>query len=66
MLMYVILYVMKGLIKMNCPRCNSNHVIKQGFARGKQQYLCKDCKRYFYDIKYTNDNPECLFVVVYL
>lgn len=58
---YAIIDTMKGLTKMNCPRCNSNHVIKQGFARGKQQYLCKDCKRYFYDIKYTNDNPKCPF-----
>ena len=30
-----------------CPKCNSNKVIKNGFARGHQRYKCKDCSYQF-------------------
>lgn len=30
-----------------CPRCTSSKCIKRGFNRGKQQYCCKDCNRFF-------------------
>ena len=31
-----------------CPRCNGQHIIKQGFLpSGKRRYLCKDCKKGF-------------------
>lgn len=32
---------------MICKYCNSTNVVKNGKARGKQQYLCKDCKHQF-------------------
>ena len=32
---------------MNCPRCSSNKIIKNGRSRGKQRYRCKDCNRHF-------------------
>ncbi|MCP2729943.1 IS1/IS1595 family N-terminal zinc-binding domain-containing protein [Limnofasciculus baicalensis] len=34
---------------MKCPRCESTQLRKNGFTRGKQQYFCKICGRYFID-----------------
>ena len=28
---------------MQCPKCNSEKVVKNGHRRGKQSYLCKQC-----------------------
>ncbi|WP_420371223.1 transposase-like zinc-binding domain-containing protein, partial [Fischerella thermalis] len=28
---------------MQCPRCDSNHIRKNGKQRGKQNYICADC-----------------------
>mgnify|MGYP004676986631 CR=1 FL=1 len=36
-----------NLIEVHCKYCNSTHVIKKGFNYNKQQYQCKDCKKYF-------------------
>lgn len=32
---------------VTCPACDSSQVSKSGTHRGKQRYLCKDCKRQF-------------------
>jgi len=33
---------------MQCPRCQSEHVIKNGrIHTGKPKWMCKDCKRQF-------------------
>ena len=32
---------------MICKYCNSTNVVKNGKVRGKQQYLCKECKHQF-------------------
>jgi len=32
---------------MQCPECNSQHVRKNGFRRGKQNHFCVDCGRQF-------------------
>jgi len=33
---------------MNCPKCNSENIIKNGsIHNGKQKYACKDCNRQF-------------------
>lgn len=34
---------------MKCPRCSSTQVSKNGRRNGKQNYLCKQCKRQFLD-----------------
>ena len=34
---------------MNCKHCQSEHVIKYGFDKGKQSYLCKACGYKFID-----------------
>jgi transposase-like protein len=28
---------------MHCPKCKSNQKVKNGFAREKQRYKCRDC-----------------------
>jgi transposase-like protein len=30
-----------------CPRCKSNHVVKNGWRNEKQNYLCRNCRRQF-------------------
>lgn len=32
---------------MNCSKCQSNNIRKNGHRRGKQNYQCKDCGRQF-------------------
>ncbi len=32
---------------LNCPRCDSESVVKSGFVNNRQRYLCKDCSYYF-------------------
>ena len=29
---------------MNCPKCKSDHSVKDGIINSRQRYLCKDCK----------------------
>lgn len=31
----------------DCPRCQSNQIIKSGVIRKKQRFLCKSCNYYF-------------------
>lgn len=30
-----------------CPRCQSNHIIKSGRVKERQRFLCKDCEYHF-------------------
>lgn len=32
---------------MDCPKCSSDHKVKDGIVAGKQRYLCKDCNYHF-------------------
>lgn len=32
---------------MQCPRCNSTHIRKNGTRKSKQRYICVDCHRQF-------------------
>lgn len=33
---------------ITCPRCHSNHIVKNGFIHnGNQNFKCKDCGRQF-------------------
>ncbi len=54
---------------MECPRCKSHHIRKNGKQRGKQNYICADCGRQF--IEYHNQKGysdeikrECLEMYV--
>ena len=54
---------------MKCPRCESTHIRKNGRQRGKQNYICVDCRRQFiesYDHKGTSEDikSECLEMYV--
>lgn len=31
----------------HCPKCKSTHLVKAGFAYGKQRHRCKECNHYF-------------------
>ena len=35
---------------MQCPRCRSSHIRKNGKKRSKQNHICCDCRRQFIDI----------------
>lgn len=40
---------------MQCPRCRSTHLRKNGRKQGKQNYICADCQRQFID---ADDPPR--------
>ncbi|MBW4656188.1 MAG: hypothetical protein KME20_24580 [Kaiparowitsia implicata GSE-PSE-MK54-09C] len=40
---------------MECPECGSTNISQNGKQRGKQNYLCKDCRRQFIE---TYDPPS--------
>jgi transposase-like protein len=35
---------------MQCPECGSTSISKNGKQRGKQNHLCKDCRRQFIEV----------------
>jgi len=37
---------------MQCPKCSSTHICKNGTREGKQRYICIDCQRQF--LSYMN------------
>lgn len=51
---------------MQCLRCGSSHIRKNGVKKGKQNHICVDCQRQFinvYDLPkgYSNElKAECL------
>lgn len=48
---------------MNCPKCNSNSIIKNGIQSKNQRYKCKKCNKVFVSkkIHYTDEfKRECL------
>src|SRR4028119_978566 len=50
---------------MQCPRCGSTHIRRNGTQRGKQNYICVNCRRQFiqhYDPKGYSEQikQECL------
>lgn len=54
---------------MQCPRCASTHIRKNGWQRGKQNYICVQCGRQFIDCyepkRYSEDfKRECLEMYV--
>ncbi len=54
---------------MQCPRCESTHIRKNGWQRGKQNYICVSCGRQFIDSYepkgYSEDfKRECLEMYV--
>ena len=50
---------MKFTLTLNCPHCHSAKIVKNGKKpSGKQNYLCKDCRKQFQDsYEYNGANP---------
>lgn len=51
---------------MQCPRCGSTHIRKNGINKGKQNHICVECQRQFIDVYdprqgYSDDiKRECI------
>ncbi len=49
---------------MNCPKCNSDHIVKSGIRRGKLALVCKTCSYQFVQGalaagRPSSDSPPC-------
>jgi len=42
---------------MKCPKCHSENFVKDGIVKGKQRYLCKECK-YRYTVEFRGKPVE--------
>ena len=42
---------------ISCPKCCSQHCVKDGIVKGKQRYRCKACC-YRHTVRYRGVNPE--------
>lgn len=55
--------------RMECPKCSSTQIRKNGHRQGKQNYFCRDCGRQFIEFSsskgYTDETKEqCLKMYV--
>lgn len=56
-------------MEIDCPKCGTNNIRKNGHRRGKQNYQCKNCGRQFIDcysqLGYSKEVKEvCLTMYV--
>jgi transposase-like protein len=55
---------------MQCPECGSTNTSKNGKQKGKQNHICKECRRQFFDtysppVGYSDEfKRECLRMYV--
>lgn len=42
---------------MNCPKCQSSKIVKDGIVKGKQRFLCKSCK-FRFTVMYRGKPPD--------
>lgn len=42
---------------MTCPKCSSKETVKNGFMKGAQRYLCKECE-YTYTTPHGKGKPK--------
>ena len=42
---------------VDCPKCGSQHCIKDGIVKGRQRYQCKTC-RYRHTVRYRGANID--------
>ena len=47
------------IITINCPRCKSGHVVKNGTKREEQRFRCQDCRRTFSYAEETGFRQKC-------
>ncbi len=43
---------------MQCPRCQSDYVVKNGFVKGKQRHRCRGCEYEFTRLTPRGKGPE--------
>jgi transposase-like protein len=43
---------------MQCPRCGSTHIRKNGKKQGKESHICCDCRRQFIDTYEPKGYPD--------
>ena len=53
---------------MNCRKCGSAHVVKNGHHLGKQRFKCKECGFQFTrpDAKGKSPQTKCLAIILYV
>lgn len=51
--------------KMKCPKCQSQNYVKDGIVKGKQRFLCKECK-YRYTVEYKGKPIEIKRMALHL
>jgi transposase-like protein len=44
----------------NCPYCNSNQVVKNGFQTGRRIYKCKNCGKKFQNKKVVSRKKDSI------
>ncbi len=47
---------------VKCPKCKNDHVVKSGVVKGRQRFLCKDC-RYFFTVFKDGKNIDPYYVI---
>jgi len=45
-----------------CPKCQSNQIVKSGIIKGRQRYLCKNC-RYFFTVNKIGKKIDNYYVI---
>jgi transposase-like protein len=42
---------------IHCPQCNNQNIIKNGFAKGRQRFKCKQCNYQFTNLSQERGKP---------
>ena len=42
----------------DCPKCQSSHIVKVGFAYDKQRHRCKNCYHHFTVLRKSNQKDD--------
>lgn len=50
---------------MKCQKCQSENHVKDGIVKGKQRFICKECK-YRYTVEYKGKSKEIKRLALHL
>lgn len=50
------------MVTITCPKCKNDNIIKSGFVKNRQRYLCKDCS-YSFTVLKEGKKIDAYFVV---
>lgn len=48
--------------RIKCPKCNAKNTVKSGIVKGRQRYLCKNC-RYFFTVFKEGKHIDPYYVI---